>query len=753
MKKNFALLLILCIFNLVVFAQTSEIKGKIINIETSRPVEGANIKLQGSNSGTISDNNGHFELKKLKAGNFKIEITHIGFSKLVKTGIIGKNERKEIKIFLEPVIYKSDVVVVTATKTPRNIEDIPGSVQVITRKQIQSIPAQKLDDIIKYASGINVYRPSGLFSSHSIVSLRGISGGEQARTLILVDGVPINKGDTGGVNWNRINKNNIERIEIFKGPGSSLYGNNAMGGVINIITRNPSEKIQGGANLSYGTYNTKNADFNLGSRINDKLYFMLSGFLTYSDGYNAIPDSLRETPDYSVDRYLQEYALSGKIGYNLNTLLNFEVQYDWYNNKHSEGEKIEAPDGEYRHYNTDFAKMKINGSRGIFSYDLNAYYQYENYFRIKESIKKDKYQRFDVDSDRKDMGMIFNSNLDISDNQTFTFGVETKLSSVNGGDYYKTSSDSIVNKGKMNILSFYAQDEISFLDEKLKLVAGLRFDHAKFHDGEYKSTDNSWAPFVPELKNHTWNAFSPRLGANYKFSKQLNSYISYSHGFRASILDDLCRSGFMQVGPKIANPNLGPESLDNFEVGSEYKLTEKISLSPVVFYSIGNDFLYFVQTGDSLWGRRPIYQRQNVTQVHIFGIELDAEYNINDNISVFANYTFNDAKIEKFDENKFLEGKQLKYTPKHQAKAGFFWQNKIVNTNIDMLYKSSQFSDDMNTSEFDGYITFDMQFSKQILKNLRAEFSIQDLLDNHTMENNYYMSPGRMLTGRLYFYF
>jgi len=79
----------------------------------------------------------------------------------------------------------------------------------------------------------------------------------------------------------------------------------------------------------------------------------------------------------------------------------------------------------------------------------------------------------------------------------------------------------------------------------------------------------------------------------------------------------------------------------------------------------------------------------------------------------------------------------LKYSPKHQAKAGIFWQNKILNTNIDMLYKSKQYSNDLNTSDFEAYVTFDLQFSKQILKNLRAEFLIHDLFDNQTMENNF----------------
>jgi iron complex outermembrane recepter protein len=126
-------------------------------------------------------------------------------------------------------------IVVTVTKTPRNIKEIPSRVSVIKSDILESIPVLQVDDVLRFIPGVNVNRTGGIYSQRPMVTLRGLSGDEQSRTLVLINGVPINTSDEGGVNWNRINPYDIEQIEVFKGPGSSLYGNNAMGGVINII--------------------------------------------------------------------------------------------------------------------------------------------------------------------------------------------------------------------------------------------------------------------------------------------------------------------------------------------------------------------------------------------------------------------------------------------------------------------------------------------------------------------------------------
>ena len=121
-------------------------------------------------------------------------------------------------------------VVVTGSGTERPISQSPGSIHVVTPLLLRNSPAQSVDDILSMLSGVNTTRSDGISNMHTNVSIRGLAGDEQGRTLVLFDGIPINTSDEGSVNWNSIHIDNVQRIEVFKGPGSSLYGNSAMGG-------------------------------------------------------------------------------------------------------------------------------------------------------------------------------------------------------------------------------------------------------------------------------------------------------------------------------------------------------------------------------------------------------------------------------------------------------------------------------------------------------------------------------------------
>ena len=109
---------------------------------------------------------------------------------------------------------KLNAVVVTATKTFRNLNEVPARISLVRKGLIESSPVMQVDDILRFMPGVNVNRSSGLYTQRPMVTLRGLSGDEQSRTLVLVNGVPVNTSDEGGVNWNRINQFDIERIEI-----------------------------------------------------------------------------------------------------------------------------------------------------------------------------------------------------------------------------------------------------------------------------------------------------------------------------------------------------------------------------------------------------------------------------------------------------------------------------------------------------------------------------------------------------------
>ncbi|MFW5886866.1 MAG: TonB-dependent receptor plug domain-containing protein, partial [Bacteroidota bacterium] len=261
-------------------------------------------------------------------------------------------------------------VVVTGTKTPRSLKEVPGRIDVINSKTIEISPAQQIDDILRYTPGINVNRSTGIYSQRPMVTLRGLSGDEQSRTLVLINGVPINTSDEGGVNWNRINQYDVERIEVFKGPGSSLYGDNAMGGVINIITKKPTKPQEVYGGISYGTYNTIRQDLNVRIR-NDKGYYgSISQYYLKSDGYNNVVDSLR-TP-YDIDRSLEEISLSVKAGNDARKWLRWELQYDVFRDERGEGTQIYSPKGNYRNFNTNLFRGNLRGGDDKTKYDLNV---------------------------------------------------------------------------------------------------------------------------------------------------------------------------------------------------------------------------------------------------------------------------------------------------------------------------------------------------------------------------------------------
>ncbi len=646
-----------------------------------------------------------------------------------------------------------DEVVITATKTLRKLKEVPARISLINSRIIEVTPAQQLDDILRFTPGINVNRSSGIYSQRPMVTLRGLSGDEQSRTLVLMNGVPINTSDEGGVNWNRLNQYDIERIEVFKGPGSSLYGNNAMGGVINLITKKPSKPHEIFGSVSYGTFNTLRQDLNIMIRGNKGYYGSVSEYYLKSDGYITVPEDTR-TP-YDIALSLEEIGLSARAGNDQNPWLKWELQYDVFRDERGEGYQIYAPKGCYRNFYTNLFRGNLKGGNEKTQYDFNLFYQLEHYYDVNERLRGGNYSRYDVNSLRKDMGALFSVSRELFINNTLTGGLEFKQGSIEGGDYYQTPRqvndstqvyDTICNAGTIRTIAGYLQDEHSFFDNKIRLVVGLRFDRVNFSDGKFSSTD-PWNT-LPELNDHTWSELSPRIGIRFNFIPELSSYLSYSHGFRASILDDLTRTGWMWVGPKYANPELGPESIDNYEIGIDVFPAINLKITTSAYYAKGKDFLYYVSTGDSLYGR-PIYIRENVTHVSLKGFEADFTYEVFADFTILGNYTYTDSKIDAFTEMPELENKYLKYVPKHTASVSIFWRNKIVNASIRGLFKGKQFSDDANTVELDSYTTLDIQLSKQILENLILSLDIQDIFDNEHMISNESISPGRIITGRI----
>ncbi len=655
--------------------------------------------------------------------------------------------------------YDVEDIVVTATRFPVSVDKVAGKINVITAEEIATLPYERVDDLLGYVAGVNCDRTDGIFSLSPKVTLRGLGGNVPGRTLVLIDGQPASIGDTGNTRWNRINTADIQRIEIFKGPGSSVYGSNAMGGVINIITRRPEKKLEGSVSAGYGTYNTKKGSARIAGRQAEDsgFYGQIAATGLKSDGFTSLTTA-SSNYDARIDRFVEEITVNAKAGYQLSADQSIELNYSYFDDNRGEGYKYNIDDGSNRDFDTDSANLIYKAKLGEWQMQAGGFYQEENYFYHRDFANIDSV--YTVSSDREDYGANFSASRNLGSSHTLTFGTDIRYSSVDAIDDYDTSDDYAANKGELDQYAAYAQDQFTTLDDRLIITAGIRFDKVKFHSGDYESNSGAFSALSGEMDDHSWSAWSPKLAARYHINQDISVYTSYSRGFRAPILDALCRYGILYGRFYDANPELENETIDTYELGTDASFLEnRLNLSVSAYYSKGKDFIYSVDTGETrfLWGRdRSVYSMENAGEVSITGLEAEVDFQITPAFKFFAGYAYNDSVIETFNERPELEDKRLEYVPRHSGHVGLQWVNPVVNASIILRCTGPQFSDDENTEKLSGYETVNLKLWREldfITKGLNATLSIQNLMDEEYLLSDEDKGPGRFIMAEVSYQF
>ena len=217
------------------------------------------------------------------------------------------------------------------------------------------------------------------------------------------------------------------------------------------------------------------------------------------------------------------------------------------------------------------------------------------------------------------------------------------------------------------------------------------------------------------------------------------------------MLDDMCRNGNVSKGFKLANPQIQPENVDNFETGMNWKPVPQVSIEPSLYCTLGRDFQYFVGNGDSVAtggdNLKPILKRENVSRVRVLGAEISCTWRIIKTLSLTANYAYNDSRITAFDTTghtaKDLTGKYLVEVPVNQAFTGIFYNSHILSASLVFNYKGPQWSDDENTLQTPGYSTFDLKVGKTFFDQVTASVVVQDIFNTRYYDSKGNISPGR----------
>jgi iron complex outermembrane receptor protein len=755
MKKIVLAGLLLILF-LPLSAQTKfTLRGLVLNGSTLQPLAGAHVRINALNRVATCDSNGVFVMSNIPAGKHMFCFSFVGYrTDSVQIKIEKPEERITKAIF--PVSISIDEVSINATRSDLNAASVPSKVEVITDDDIQNMPIISTDELLSLSPGINASRNYGIYNKTGDVTMRGLN--RNVHTLILMDGVPLSLLDGSASNWNRIDPDQIERIEILKGPNSSLYGGNAMAGVINLITRKPQRPLAGTAKVFYGTYNTYGGDLMLNGRTGNKdshyFYGSADAFFRYSSGYMMVPDDQRDSTDTKLN--VEEYNVGAKVGYVINKNSFIEGEYRYSYDNRGAGKQIYELDGNYNLYKTQYSRLRYSRKTDRSVIEINGFFKHENYFKQNESLKTSGlYYFYYTYAVNEDYGIWGSWSHKLGKHHVFMTGLDLKQGTTDNLDRYHTSMDSVMYSGSMGFYGIFVQDMMKFAKDKLVISVGLRGDAVNLKNAEFNIaspgiTTEFMAPYQGDFPDTTWLALSPRIGAQWNFNANQRIYLSWSRGFRAGTLSDMCRTGDVNKGFKLANPSLSPENIDNYEIGSSMHFLRRLTIEPAVFFSMGHNFQYFVGTGDSIYttgtSLKPVIRRENIGEVAIYGAEIKCIWQIRPNIEMLVNYSYNKSRIMDYQlgtyVGKDLTGMSLIEVPEHMVFARFFWKNRFVNSVIGAKYFSKEWVDDENTVSTDPCFLLDLKFYHTFLGQLTTSLTIQNVLNNRFTDSKGMLSPG-----------
>src|SRR3954465_5605167 len=260
---------------------------------------------------TVSGPDGRFTLPFSTSRDIVLIVRATGFAELRHTVPAGTSA--SVDLVLSPASLQ-EAVTVTATRSERRTGDVPASVNVLDREEIKQSPALVADDLLRQIPTFSLFRRTSSLASHPTaqgVSLRGIGPSGVSRTLVLVDGTPFNDPFGGWVYWTRVPLEDTDRIEVVDGSSSSLYGNYAMGGVINIMSANAARRTFE-IKPQYGNHNSPKVDYGA-SDVWGKVGVVVDGSSFNTDGFPIVAPSERGLID--INATVKFNNINGKADY------------------------------------------------------------------------------------------------------------------------------------------------------------------------------------------------------------------------------------------------------------------------------------------------------------------------------------------------------------------------------------------------------------------------------------------------------
>ena len=610
-------------------------------------------------------------------------------------------------------------VVVTATRDIQEIRKIPANVTVISQEEIERSYAQTTVDLLRNEVGVVVNDLRGT-GKNVFMDIRGFGEIGALNTLVLVDGRRVNEIDLSGVDWSQIPLEQIERIEVLRGSGSVLYGDNAAAGVINIITKRPQKPLSLEAGVSGGSYHYNNETASVSGKWG---------------GFSAILNAgYKATEGYRDNGFLRAKDVGGRLIYDVNDRLSFNLSGSFHKDDtglpgnltkeqiHTLGRRATVTPHDGAETNDMYGALGMKARLG----DLGRIESEISYRHREVSTSF-----FDASSqpsfdDRRNLttwGFTPRYFLEVplwNHANKFTVGL----------DFYKSDSvifsnsafsDPAQNQTQVAKKStgVYLLDEFSIL-ENLILSLGYRHEWVTFDltqetpDSKDKVRDNKAA----------WNA-----GLDYFYGKKSSVFLSVKRSFRFPVTDELIEYifdpvNFFQVIDVRLNPAIKPQTGLQYETGIRHAFSDRIE-GKVTFFQM--------DTEDEIFFNPVTFSNENYPRTRRVGAEVGATFKPLQWLGLWGNYSYTRSRLR---EGPF-SGNDIPFVPRHKASAGadvHLGKGFLFDTRANFVGSRYLISDFKNVvDKLEKYYTVDARFS-YALKGLKAFVGINNLFNRKYAE-------------------
>jgi outer membrane receptor protein involved in Fe transport len=728
---SFAPCLLFCaLLPSLAFSESYRVEG-VVHDSSGAAIVAATVTLQSAEftSTAPTDPAGVFVFPSVPHSRGTVQVQVHGFAIMRQPWSASAQGLAQLQIILEPASVDEHVVV-SASRTEIALDESPGSSVLLSERDLRASPSLALDDVLRQVPGFSLFRRTGSrFANPTTlgVSLRGLGASGASRALVLEDGIPLLDPFGGWVYWDRAPREAVAGVEVFRGGSSGLYGSNALGGVIQLFTRQPvgpAIKIE----TSYG--NEKSPDLSLwvGQKIG-RWDAQIESDLFRSDGYILTPESLRGAVDTPVNA--EHAAAGGSLGYQWKPDDRVFARGSFFADARNNGTPIQTNDirmgsgavgidtqlgaagslagrvyGDFESYNQNFSSIAANrmsealtNIQHVPAQDVGASAQWSRPLGKAQTMLA---------------GLDFREMIGASEEQIISSGIHT-FNNVSGG--------------RQQTLGFFGED--IFKVAKWTVIVSARLDNWWNRDGVFSRTAivTPAPPTVTDFANRSEQAFSPRVSLLRSLSSNVSVTASGYRSFRAPTLNELYRSFRQGNAVTNNNPQLEAERLTGAEGGLNVKsFSGKLDLRGTYFWSeIVNPIANVTLSSTPALITR---QRQNLGRTQSQGLELDGRFHLRKDIDLSGGYSFTDATVLSFPVNTALQGLQIPQVPRQQftLEARYSNPSRIMLT-VQGRFVGSQFDDDQNQLPLGRFFTLNATAARSLSHGIEVFAAAENLLD------------------------